>query len=784
MCKKLISLTPLIIVLGLVGNVTVVRATDWINAAGDGNWHTAGNWSSGLPNAGEKVIIESSTPMTWPTLDGGTADCARLSIGDTENMHGELTVTGGVTLKVNGELRLGRKESIPTPVGYLYISGSDTKIFVTDIIQCGRHGKGIIVMSGGYLHCDATLQMAYRFDGSAEVHLSGGTIDLSGNPGITAYANDGIPGTAFIDISGNGKITLAGNQISTIETLISGGEIIAYGGEGTVLVTYNGQTTTVTAMGLAEASKPNPADEATDVPRDVVLSWKAGEYVPAINGHKVYFSENFDDVNDGVGGVTQDANSYAPGHLDFGTTYYWRVDEVNGAPDYTAHEGNIWSFTTEPIGYAIGKVIPTASSVQQANMGPENTVNGSGLDADDLHSTVETNMWLSSTTGPQPTWIEYEFDSVYKLHEMWVWNSNQSLEQVVGLGLKDVTIEYSVDGADYTTLGTTHEFAQAPGTPDYAHNTTVDFGGVAAKYVRLTANSNWGGMLPQYGLSEVCFFYIPVRAKKPSPDSGATDVDVDVTLGWSAGREAARHNVYVSSDEQAVANGTADVTTVTETSYGPLSLDLGSTYYWRVDEVNEAEMPAMLEGDLWNFTTREFLVVDDFESYNDLDPEDPESKRIFNTWIDGYEQPANGSIVGYENAPFCERTIVHGGEQSMPLFYDNTGTARYSEAELTLSQPQDWTKSSVAALSLWFSGDPNNVPDQMYVKVNGSKVTYDGDAGNLTLRPWQPWNIDLADFAVNLSNVTELSIGLERIGLVGGSGLVYIDDIRLYPYSR
>ena len=89
---------------------------------------------------------------------------------------------------------------------------------------------------------------------------------------------------------------------------------------------------------------------------------------------------------------------------------------------------------------------------------------------------------------------------------------------------------------------------------------TVDLAGLTAKYVRFTVNSNWGGWLPQFGLSEVRFFYIPVHAREPDPDSGATDVDVDVTLGWRAGRQAAEHDVYVSTDEQAVIDGTAAVT--------------------------------------------------------------------------------------------------------------------------------------------------------------------------------------------------------------------------------
>ncbi|MCH7558902.1 MAG: carbohydrate binding domain-containing protein, partial [Planctomycetes bacterium] len=78
------------------------------------------------------------------------------------------------------------------------------------------------------------------------------------------------------------------------------------------------------------AMNPNPADEATDVPRDVVLSWAPGESAATTNGHKVYFGQSFNDVNDATGGITQDANSYTPAQrLDFSKTYYWRIDEVN-----------------------------------------------------------------------------------------------------------------------------------------------------------------------------------------------------------------------------------------------------------------------------------------------------------------------------------------------------------------------------------------------------------------------------------------------------------------------
>ncbi|MBA7656702.1 hypothetical protein ES703_64629 [subsurface metagenome] len=102
-----------------------------------------------------------------------------------------------------------------------------------------------------------------------------------------------------------------------------------------------------------------------------------------------------------------------------------------------------------------------------------------------------------------------------------------------------------------------------------------------------------------------------------------------------------------------------------------------------------------------------YLIVDDFEDYNDYPP-----NYIFSTWTDGWDDPINGSMICYENPDFnagehfVETTIVHGGEQAMPYFYDNSGTANYSEAERAFSPAQDWTRQGVTLLSLWFRGYP------------------------------------------------------------------------------
>jgi hypothetical protein len=458
------------------------------------------------------------------------------------------------------------------------------------------------------------------------------------------------------------------------------------------------------------ASNPIPEDEAADVSRDLILSWTPGETAQT---HDVYLGTVFDDVNDADRNnpldvlliQNHDANTYEPGRLELGRMHYWRIDEVE-AGDATIHTGDIWSFTVEPFAYPIENITVTASSSVEEKE-PENTVNGSGLDESGLlHNNIGNgNMWLSAPDGNQPTWIEFEFDKAYKLHEMWVWNSNESLEPVIGIGFKDVTIEYSTDGTDYTILGTTHEFARASGANDYAHNTTIDFGNVPAKYVRLTANSNWGGLLNQYGLSEVRFLHKPVHANEPSPDIGATDIALDVIVGWRAGREAAEHNVYFSEDEQAVIDGTVDVTTVNDTSYGPLDLDLSKTYYWRIDEVNNTETPSTWQGDVWDFTTQEYFVVDDFEDYNDYEPD-----RIFDTWVDGWNITTNGSTIGYpdpvfaDDEHFVETSIVNSGSQSMPYLFDNS--VGNSEATLPLNSHRNWAEKGIGSLTLWFRGNP------------------------------------------------------------------------------
>jgi len=264
----------------------------------------------------------------------------------------------------------------------------------------------------------------------------------------------------------------------------------------------------------------------------------------------------------------------------------------------------------------------------------------------------------------------------------------------------------------------------------------------------------------------------------PSPSKGAVDVTQTPTLTWRPGF-GATHEVYFGTDPVSLElKGSGNLGSE---SYDPGQLEWNTTYYWRIDEANNANADSPWTGPLWSFTTANFLIIDDMEAYNDLDPAEEGSNRIFNAWIDGFEDPTNGSLIGYDNPPFAEQTIVHSGLQSMPLYYDNSAAGK-SEATLTLTSNRDWTVKGVNNLTIWFRGESANAAETLYVTLNGSARVDNDNPDAATATKWTAWNIELQKFTdqgVNLANVNSITLGLGSV--TGGTGTMYFDDIRLYP---
>ncbi|MHC4569486.1 MAG: LamG domain-containing protein, partial [Planctomycetota bacterium] len=518
------------------------------------------------------------------------------------------------------------------------------------------------------------------------------------------------------------------------------------------------------------AYQPAPTDGQGFVASDVTLTWKAG-----FDGklHSVYFGDNPDDVAAASGALPQTDATYSPGALEMDKTYYWRVDEFDGT---NTHKGDVWSFTTLPviaaaadpnlIGWWTFDEGMGDTALDYSGNGHHGILFGPTWTTPGVLGDAAVNFSGSARVAIKD--LTYaSSDNTEVTVSLWIrtsiWNS-----QYIASFDRDQYWRVSINTSGVGPGLVGWHVATSNGIVDLAGTTRVDDGawhhvcgvfdnGQIALYVdgqlenSMTSGTTFGTGNIRYGIlgvnNEATTFngatWIgspiagdiddmrlydralaheeivlvmrgdPKLAWAPSPSDGSTpDIDNATPLGWSAGDEAAGHEVYFGTDREAVKNADTSETTgiyrgqQPGTSFTPAEgLEWGGgPYYWRVDE-NNAD-GTVTTGRVWSFTVADFILVDDFESYTD---NDVDNEAIWQHWIDGYGVPANGSQVGYVMPPYAERTIVNGGAQSMPLAYNNTGGVSDSTAELTLTAARDWTRHGVAELSLWFRGYPASV---------------------------------------------------------------------------
>ena len=412
-----------------------------------------------------------------------------------------------------------------------------------------------------------------------------------------------------------------------------------------------------------KASEPDPADGSFLEQTWATLSWTAGELAVS---HDVYIGDNFDDVNEGTGDTFRgnqgtDALFYVagvPGYaypdgLVNGTTYYWRIDEVNDADPNSPWKGDVWSFTVTP---------QTAYKPEPAD--------GAGF--------IDLNVVLSWTAG-------YEA----KLHTIYFGDDFDAVNNATGgtsLGLATYT-------PDSLKLAKTYYWRV-----DEFDGTDTHKGDVWS----FTTEGAVSSPNPANGALGV----------KPSVtlrwDAGAVAASHEVYFGSDA--DAVKNATKTSPEYKGPK-------ALGEESYDPGELTLSTTYYWRIDEVNGVNPDGPWAGNVWSFTTSEFFVIDDFEDYNAAENQiwfawhdglgygTPGS-------ADYFAGNGTGAAVGDENTlSYTEETIVHSGSQSMPISFDNNkqGYSKYSEVEHTPADQRDWTEEGVAELSLWFRGYPASV---------------------------------------------------------------------------
>ena len=595
--------------------------------------------------------------------------------------------------------------------------------------------------------------------------------------------------------------------------------------------THGGDVWSFTVM-PTEAWGPSPADGEELVSQDPTCTWHLGNQ-PA-SGYT--FSYNvYCGTDEAAVAAIATGNTTAPQykgnvttptivlHLDPLTEYFWRVDTLakkTGIPPTTTYtKGAVWSFTTGPAGAGSilreiwQNITPTGTAISLLYDWPDfpynPTTSGTITEFD------SPDLGLAQYGGRIHGWLYAPVSGDYTFYltsddngQLWL-STDEDLANA----------QLIASESSYRTL---YDWAAS------GEETSVPITLVGGKkyYISALWKEGTGGdhcavgwKVP--GATSVTIIdgryltpYVQYWASDPLPPDESNDVERTLMLSWEAGAYAAAvngHKLYFSPDHDAVMNRTVTGITRTDPCYPVTTiLDLGKTYYWAVDEVNNLHLDKVWPGDLWSFTTINYLVVDDMEKYvpGVTDP------NIYEVWVDGAGDcksiTGNNSGALVYISTLVGLTPVHGGQQAMKLMYDNDGTVdnpcppggptarlTYSKAEAQVAKlasgiGSDWTAGGVTkALSLWFYGDQLNSIEPMWVQLtdasnNKAKVLYgkyaDENVNDVNEASWHEWLIDLADFTgVNVANVKSIAIGIgNEAGHAGGSGTLYFDDIRLY----
>ena len=577
----------------------------------------------------------------------------------------------------------------------------------------------------------------------------------------------------------------------------------------------------------ATAWDPSPADGAKLIDPNVTLSWQGG-----LGGvlYDVYLGESFEDVNAGAGGTyrgRQPATTYTPGPRIPGTVYYWRIDTVKG--DETEEKGPVWSFRTRPfipitnpnlVGWwkldddDSGAIVTDYSGYDHYGTinGGAHFVPGCFGEAVEFGGVVDDYINIDGYKGvvdshafSAAAWINTA--STVGNNSIISWGGSGSGNHFTFRVDSSNSTPYSVR----TSQGNGNVQGNTPVNDGEWHHvavTVIDNATASSSDIRIyvdgqddTRDSSdadalhiiagadltigmraynishpYEGLIDEVRLydcvlspSEIQDLGLSLKAGSPSPTDGALYGGTSVMLSWRAGRYADSHNVYFGAESSSLLLVGEDLP-ADSNSFGPVAVELGQTYYWAVDEIND---PCVWPGDMWSFAVEEHIVIDDFDSY--VSTSGPNEPSLLSAWNDGGAN-GTGSTISLHS---------EFAGNSMKCVYDNSESPFHSEARLVYGTGTDWTAGGVKAIALEFRGDVNNTGEWLYVAVedadgNDATVTYD-DASALGQENRRIWNIALQDFAddgVDLTGVRTLIIGVSGSG---GSGAVYVDDIRLYP---
>jgi len=361
MSRKSIYLVCLVFMLGVTGNAPA-EDFRWDNSSGDSLWRSAENWDlNKLPGQNDTLYVDWIGDPTEIIIDDDTnAKCNSMTLSNDSVYRQDfvhLHMTGG-TFIIGNFIRIGREET-----GMFTLDAGEVTCYA---FQLGRKdpSKGVAYINGGTITVETNTRVPRGGSQGSELHLNGGILYTGGL--VMNDPDDPLSGTnGWTDITeGVMVLTNQEDQTEKIKEYVTNGWLTAYGVKSGELledgrlvmiemdydVTNPGMTTVwATVSDPVQARDPNPQDGATVQLVDAkAVLWTLGS--TAVR-HDVYFGIDQDAVTNA--GTSDTTNIYRgrknesgyilPEILEWGQTYYWRIDEVEA--DDTINAGPVWSFT-------------------------------------------------------------------------------------------------------------------------------------------------------------------------------------------------------------------------------------------------------------------------------------------------------------------------------------------------------------------------------------------------------------------------------------------------------
>lgn len=378
---------------------------------------------------------------------------------------------------------------------------------------------------------------------------------------------------------------------------------------------------TVAGAAAAQATNPNPANNAINIDRNADLSWTAGA---GATSHSVYFGTNQGDVTAGTGGTFRGTfpaatTTFDPGQMATNTDHFWRIDEINANGTTT---GTVWRFKTLGPPAQITNPSPADGAVNQA-----------------------VNVTLSWTAATGATSYDVYFGTVQA--------------DVTNATTADAAFKGNQAGLNYSPTGV------VASTTYYWRIDPKNAAGTTAGAVF----SFTTGVLP-------------AKATNFVPANNATGVAVAPTLTWTAGAGAITHDVYFGTDQTAVTNATTATAGIFKGNQGATNYQPGAVtaliadtpYYWRIDEVAPG---GTTKGDVLTFRTAVAPTQATLDSGNGDGPANASANALLKPILQWTAGTGPGTIT-HDVYFGTSLTNVQNATRASAEFKQNQGTLTYS----------------------------------------------------------------------------------------------------------